>query len=393
MSFRFAKIAARLIAAVPRGIASPPPPPAHERDQGVRALQHALRARAWRRQRRVVYGVIGAVTSIAAAAALILSLRGDPTTVASVDRSPRLAEADQSIRAWGARLADTSTNRRGPDLPDGQVVHAGQSVNARGPDDARLALSTGTVLELTAQARLDVQSLGAVQRFRLPAGRLHADVAPLDAGQRFVIETLDGEIEVHGTVFELAVVAPQPGCSAGSTTRVSVSRGVVEVRSAGRDDYVRAGQFWPPECPASKGLAADPAVTPAQRATAPAAPAHFNRTLPRPMRRALTVAEATRTDTSSPSDLAAQNNLFAAAMASKVRGQAGHALDQLERLIQRFPRGQLAEAAHAERMRLHRQGKDLPAARAEAREYLGSFPDGFAAAEARRILGLAPGAL
>jgi hypothetical protein len=274
-------------------------------------------------------------------------------------------------------------------------------VSARGSDGARLALSSGTVLQLTPQARIEVRALGTVQRFRLPDGRLHADVAPLDVGQRFLIETPDGEIEVHGTVFELAVAPPQRGCSTGTSTRLLVSKGVVEVRSAGRDDYVRAGQHWPPECealadlsaaapregtPAALGEAGGAVTAGAQKRTAQPASA---------LKRARgdTGSDTpARTHPASPSELAAQNDLFAAAMAAKGRGQRTRALEDLDRLIARFPKGQLAEAAHAERMRVRRQAGDLTGARRGAREYLDSFPDGLAGAEARVLLGLTPGA-
>ena len=394
---RLAQIAARLIASVSRGLGRPPPPAAGERERAIFGLRQALQARARRNQRRTLLTVAAGATAIAAAVTLVVSLRGGQDGILPFGKArirPPTAGA-QSIRAWGTHLmasrgsdgaSDSEDSGQGFDMPDGVPVQPGQTLDARGPDGARLALSGGTTLHLTPQARIDIRSMGEIQKFGLARGRLHADVAPLDAGQRFLIETPDGEIEVHGTVFELAVVRPQPGCAVATTTRVAVSRGIVEVRSAGRDDFVRAGQHWPPECEAMVA----PARAAASRAHAPEGEVKVNvnvrsrANLSRPIIHARPAAG--RGEPSVPSDLAAQNDLFGAAMSAKEGGQTRRALDELDRLIARFPRGQLAEAAQVERMRLLTRTGDWPAARRQARAYLQSFPDGFAASEAHVAL-------
>jgi FecR-like protein len=267
-------------------------------------------------------------------------------------------------------------------------VRVGQLLDAHGTGSARLSFSGGTELRLAQESRIAVKAMGAVQRFRLGHGRLHAEVAPLEPGQRFLIETPDGEIEVHGTVFELGVVPSRSPCPVVTTTRLIVLRGVVEVRAAGRDDFIRAGQHWPPECEALAGLSGSPGPTAAASPFAESPPrADRSATVaaPRPTHR--DSAPDGRAPAISASELTAQNDLFAAAMTAKRRGQTTQALDELSRLIQRFPRGPLVEAAHVERMRLYRQSGDGASARRYAHEYLREFSNGFARAEAHLILG------
>jgi len=57
-----------------------------------------------------------------------------------------------------------------------------------------------------------------------------------------------------------------------------------------------------------------------------------------------------------PSTLAAQNDLFAAALAARRRGENVEAIRWLDRLIGRYPEGPLTESARAERRRLAEAG-------------------------------------
>jgi hypothetical protein len=370
---RFAKLAAQLLARVPRGVAMAPPPPDSEREVDILALKEALEGRKRRNRRQVVLTVGGAATALAVAAAFVLMLLQEKARAPFGKPGTQQVAQTQSIHAWGT------------DVPDGATVRAGQRLNARGVDGARLSFSGGTELRLTHESRIHVKAIGSVQAFRLARGRLHAEVAPLGTGQRFLIETPDGEIEVHGTVFELAVVPPQPGCSVATTTRVSVSRGVVEVRSAGRDDHIRAGEHWPPECEALTGLSGSSSPT---AGVSPTARDRGRAAAPPPIHRG--VPKETRAPTDRPSELTAQNDLFAQSMAAKRRGQLAQAHEGLDKLIVRFPRGPLAEAAHVERMRVRKQMGNEPSAQRGAHEYLREFPNGFARAEAHLILGLGP---
>ncbi|MEB2314186.1 MAG: hypothetical protein OZ921_10335 [Sorangiineae bacterium] len=85
------------------------------------------------------------------------------------------------------------------------------------------------------------------------------------------------------------------------------------------------------------------------------------------------------------SDLAAQNDLFEVALASKRAGDAAGALAALERLLARYPASHLAQSARAERMKLL-GGIDGDRDRAAAKDYLYRYPSGFARADAILIV-------
>jgi len=223
----------------------------------------------------------------------------------------------------------------------GDRIAAGDRVSVSGPGDVVLGLDTGTRLRVAAAARVRVIALGAAQRFDLETGALEAEVAKLRIGDRFLIATPDAEVEVRGTRFEVAVGSRPSPCAPNVRTQVTVHEGVVVVRSGAGEVRVAAGSAWP-GCP-------EPA--------SPARGAH-----PRPARPPATppVASAAPLPATDPSTLAEQNDLFAAALAARRRGDTVEAIQWLDRLIARYPGGPLTDSARAERRRMAAAGGNAP---------------------------------
>ncbi len=79
---------------------------------------------------------------------------------------------------------------------------------------------------------------GGDERVELAAGRIRVEVEHLDAGERFRVITVDAEVEVRGTAFD--VVARR-----GELVSVHVHEGVVDVRWRDAATVVlRAGESW-----------------------------------------------------------------------------------------------------------------------------------------------------
>jgi ferric-dicitrate binding protein FerR (iron transport regulator) len=171
----------------------------------------------------------------------------------------------------------------------------------------------------------------------------------LGPGRRFLITTPDAEVEVKGTRFEVAV-GPEPStCAPHVRTRVTVQEGLVAVRFRAGEVQLAAGATWPacgPEKAASSDEPAAVSPAPARQAKTgvPRAAVAMPPVAPRP-------APATPAST-----LAEQNDLFAAALAASRRGDTAEALDWLDRLLARYPNGQLVDSARAERRRLLQAG-------------------------------------
>jgi hypothetical protein len=215
----------------------------------------------------------------------------------------------------------------------------GTSIRVAGAGHLLLELDTGTRLRVGASSATRVTELGATQRFDLDRGTLEAEVAKLPIGGRFLIATADTEVEVRGTRFEVAVVPEPSSCAPFARTQVVVHEGVVAVRFGGGEVRLPAGSVWP-NCPAA--AAAPPPARRVRPAHATVAPAAVAATPPR----------------SDPSTLAAQNDLFAAALAARRRGENAEATRWLDQLIARYPDGPLIESARAERRRLVGAGGD-----------------------------------
>jgi hypothetical protein len=151
-----------------------------------------------------------------------------------------------------------------------------------------------------------------------------------------------------------------------------VREGRVLVRSGDQSRFLIAGDSWSsrPDDDAPEPAAAEP-----QPAAAEPAPA----TLPvRPRPRA-----HRRTP---PSELAAQNRLLEAAELAQKSGLPMLAVERLDALIARYPDAELAHNARVERFRVLSIAGRRSEAEAAARDYLAQHPNGFARAEAERLL-------
>ena len=219
------------------------------RDAAVANIAQAIAERAHRVRRR---RILLRWASLAAAAGLMLGL--------SVMGASQLAEPVFSAGAecpggppcTAPQLASWHVGRfRGHEFGPGQAVVSGPG------EHSAIEFPTGTKVTVQENTKLDYQPSPSTQRFRLARGRLHLSVAKMRLGQRLVVQTPDAEVEVHGTVFAVAVAPRMDGCHA-SRTRVSVEEGVVEVRADGQSHRLSAGASWPPPCSVSPSAVDQP---------------------------------------------------------------------------------------------------------------------------------------
>jgi hypothetical protein len=262
----------------------------------------------------------------------------------------------------------------------GRTLSAGSRLIVDANEGAKLALSTGTRLAVHPGSQLGVVEDGRTQIFALSIGSLQAEVAKLRPDERFLVRTTDAEVEVRGTSFLVDVVAPDRQCGEGTTTRVTVSEGVVVVRSQGREEAVHAGESWPRGC---RSAVATPS---ASHHVASKRPNRVESAAPTPSAVSANTDMAVTPRVASPSStLAEENNLFAEGVFARRNGQLALALTKMDRLLEAYPSGHLAENAAAERLRLLRV-LDPARAAVAARQYVRQYPAGFARADAEAIL-------
>jgi hypothetical protein len=387
---RYAQMATALLSRQQR----PLPDSVGDRSAAVYLVEHALRGRA----RRRVWRNVGFSTAAAAVLAVGwgFALHTTPRLVERPVTPPArpafLTATGHAGHGAGATLVrGTNAEALGPRVP----LRAGDRLRARVSADLVVSLSTGTRLGLAGTGELALVRLDQVQKFDLPKGRLRADVAKLDAGQRFLINTSDSEIEVKGTSFEVTAL-DKVTCPDGSHTRVEVFEGTVTVRrGTGQPVYVVAGSTWPADCHLGDGgpaevlpppavqqpapfaaqpdlgsrrrrLAIAPRETPAPApapASAPApalapvpapapAPALARIEAPPPPAPISWSAPASVSESLAASTLAEQNDLFAGALQAHRDGDTASALRRLDELLTRFPGGPLAEGASHELRKL-----------------------------------------
>lgn len=334
--------------------------------RGAATIERAMHTRV--RRRRLVASC-GAVAAAAVVSIATTQLVGWGQSRSSVTPSVAI---DVVPSGQGAALAHS---QGGPEPLKAHVsLESGQRIDTPVAGGASLHLSTGTSMVLSDQTSFRVDSQGATQRFSLQRGALVAQVAKLTGAQRFIVDTPDAEVEVRGTRFRLQVIEHPESCGSGTRTRLEVTEGVVEVRGTGLGTAsVKAGEVWPADC--SRRVDEAPTSSPA---VPPPAPATVSKPDVRASARA-PVSEAERA-----SALTAPNDLFAEAVVRARRGDTGGALRAYQQLVSRFPTSPLAENAMVERMRLLAA---TPEGATEAKRYLARYPRGFAADEAKTLLG------
>ena len=364
----YAQLAARILARVPepRLVASEA-----RRSAAVLQIEGALQKRATHRRRS--RWAVGAGALLAAAAGVAFVMHG----AAKGTPNPHLVTAIANPRGDGARILMAAGSEA---LQSGSTLLPGGQLLASSRGGASLRLSTGSEIAIEHDAKLLFSEAGPTERFVLSQGAVLARVAKLRPGERFLIATPDAEVEVHGTVFHLAVVPTDFDCPGRGLTRLEVSEGVVEVRANGRAAFVRPGEQWPAKCAATE-TALEPAPTPhaspdsARASAAPRSPRSIKVSAPSsgPLsEEALSLARA-------------QNDLFSKAISARRRGDTASALATFQTLMTQYPGSALAENAAAERMRILAPSQRAAAGQA-AREYLTRYPRGFAAAYASTLL-------
>jgi TolA-binding protein len=205
---------------------------------------------------------------------------------------------------------------------------------------------------------------GTSELVTLADGDLSIHVRKQAAGERFIVDVPDGEIEVRGTTFEV-------GVRHGMTESVHVDEGVVVIRIRHREEAtLRSGESWSPELGgpnATAPRAALPTPAPSQAILAPttATPANGAQ-VAHPSLQARPGGHAV--------DETAD---YETAMGLYRGGQFKAAADAFHRFVTTYPTSGLSDdASFLEASALASAGRSDAAALA-AERHLGRFPDSF----------------
>ena len=368
---RYARIAARLFAQEPVGRTELN---GEKRAQAIAAIERALVAKKRRQTRRIWAWGVSAAAAAALASYGAWHTRSRPVAAAS---PPAILAV---VQPNGSGTAIVNGAGAEPLVGAASLAQGGHLVAGSG-GGATVRLSTGTELSVEHDTNVEFESAGPIEKFYLTQGLLHAKVAKLGHGERFIVRTPDAEVEVRGTVFQVAIVDADVNCGDGTRTRVSVSEGIVEVRGNGATHSIHPGEIWPAGCPSAPVASVTHEALPATRRAPMAVQAERAPSTPTTP----AAPEAISNDPLSArqtSSIAEQNALFAEASAAHRRGDDVSAVNTYATLIARYPASPLAESAAVQRMNLL-QGSERAAA---ARQYLARYPRGYARNDAERLL-------
>jgi hypothetical protein len=346
----------------------------------AKALRGVAQARERRRRLRRVAGALALAAGglgVAVGGWVVGHEQARPLAQSSVAAPPSAAPPSAVPEV---RLAESEGDLQvldgaGQSLAPGNPLRVGATVTTQN-GTALLAFPSGAQAHALPLTRLSVRAAGADRHesLLLTRGEIDVEVPRLKEPVEFSVQTPDAVVVVHGTQFNVHV---DPDATAGTQTHVAVRRGLVSVQSGSELSWLRAGQEWPPA--ASPQAAAQEQLGPVGSTQPLARHAQAVETR-RNERTAL--RRHSRPDLHS---LAAENRVFASAMAKHKRGDLSGALLEIEHLLARYPSSLLVQDARVERFRLlHGLGRVAEAAR-EARSYLGDYRDGYARDEARDI--------
>jgi TolA-binding protein len=276
--------------------------------------------------------------------------------LASADVAPVTADRKTAWMGGGALLAAVAV----------VALWLGHRRHEPPRERARASLSAGV------GTRYAVVSPRPRETVRLWEGALALEVAPLGAGERFIVEVGDGEVEVRGTKFEVVARADR-------LVRVEVTHGRVEVRRSGAALVVlEAGQAWaaPARAPESATAEATPATTPPSTLERP------------PMRRVAQRASMDVERAMNPPRREAQHEAQYDDAWDALRARDyGRAADGFGRVLNDSPAGPLADEAAFWRATALARGGDAAAAMSAFRQMLDVYPSSPRRGEASTILG------
>lgn len=234
------------------------------------------------------------------------------------------------------------------------------------------AVRTATVVRSVDGARFVRSEREGTDLVALESGTIEASVRPLRAGERFVVETMDAEVEVRGTVFRVRAEDHR-------LQSVDVSEGKVEVRFGGEVFRIAAGGAWaaPMRFPLpASSAAANPATSVGQSAV----PKGGERPGPSAAPRRPLADAGVRPSASDESSA-----VFDDGVRTLGRGDYDAATRLLAAFRERAPNDPRAEdAAFLMVLALQRSGR-AAAAKDAARRYLDEYPRGHRAIEAKAI--------
>lgn len=324
--------------------------PSLSRDRGVVIVAEAMNRQ--RRRRMGFKGLVLGVPAIAAAAAAAIWMRNSIDTrapasdvaVVSPSNCPREAGCPNAIDP-AVEIATTNAER----------VNPGGKMTTDSGDPREFVLASGSRLRIAGGSVVDYVEGNSVHRFSMSKGNVEFSVVRQRASERFLVDTPDVEIEVHGTAFDVAINDRTDSC--GHRTAVSVSEGIVEVRAAGQRSFVNAGSHWPekncdsvpPSTQQQHPSQQHPtsSVVRAQERAGNAEPAQ-----PISQRAPLQTSVPPKSDaTASASSLAKQNELFARATLALEHREYERAIALYDELDAKYPNGPLAASAAAARQR------------------------------------------
>jgi hypothetical protein len=347
----------------------PPLSPAHTKylrqRVGLRVDQIAVRERSRVVRMRRVLGVAAAAVLAGAAAFGVIAQR---------TRGHENVAAQVAVLAGSVKIG-TGSAARSPGSLALAAVSTGEDLVTGEDGSVRASLVTGTSVQIGPLTRVRFSPTGKLSgpfddQIVLEYGRIGVEVPRLAPGVSVSVRAADALVTVHGTSFtvERRIASnDDPG-----ETRVAVTGGLVAIRHAGEEVLIGGGQSWASHEQPVRGQAAEQVARTSEEATSPPTGSR----------------EPART--ASRSTLSAENELLERAIDARRRGQARQALEQLDRLLARYPDSPLTEIARVERMRTLGAMGDSARAAVDARKYLKDYPHGFARTEAASVAGPPP---
>ena len=236
--------------------------------------------------------------------------------------------------------------------PEGVVGHRGKAAappQEREIEPAEMTLASGAHVLARGGTKFGLAPLQTVgvEELRLATGRVELTVPKLKEQQRLLVTTQEAVVEVRGTAFSVG----RSEESGAWATEVSVSEGVVSVKSRGREVLLEKGESWSSRAGAvpAEDVTEEPGWPSSQRAGQQPTKVSAAPSAKPPEKSVATEAlEAPAVE----SDLALQNALYEKALAARNAGDAERARALLQELLSSYPKTPLRVGAQKELRKL-----------------------------------------